>query len=108
MKIIRIDEEEGNAHCVMATVEDMLQQIHGRSDAEPIVIKYRKEAMSGDYENLKEVSKKYVPGLIEFAKSDEVEVTYKIRNPEDDDNWWDKDEWDEEKWDEDEEDEEET
>ena len=104
MKIIRIDEEEGNAHCVMATVEDMLQQIHGQSDAEPIVIKYRKEAMSGDYENLKEVSKKYVPGLIDFAKSDEVEVTYKIRKSDEDDEneddqWWD---------DEDEEDEEET
>ena len=62
----------------MTIVADMLRQIHGRQEAEPIIEKYREEAMSGNYENLKEVSQKYVPSLIEFAHSSQVETTIRI------------------------------
>lgn len=98
MKIIRTDEPEGNAHAVMGIVADMLRQIYGRGvEGRQMIEDYCREAMSGDYENLKEVSKRYVPGLIDFARSDEVEITYKkIEKPDEEhdedyeeDTWWD-------------------
>jgi len=94
MRIIRVDEPEGNAHAVMGIVSDMLRQIYGRGpEGRQIVEEYCQKAMSGDYENLKKVSMEYVPGLIDFAKSDDVEITYnKIENPdEDEDTDWDDD-----------------
>lgn len=87
MRIIRTDEPEGNAHSVMGIVSDMLRQIHGRgAEGRQIIEEYCQKAMSGDYENLKQVSMEYVPGLIDFAKSDEVEITYEkidVTNEED-------------------------
>ena len=74
MRIIQTDTHEGNPGIIMAIVVDFLRQIHGRREAEPIIEKYREEATSGDYENLKEVSKRYVPTLIEFAHSSQVET----------------------------------
>ena len=79
MRIIQTDRPEGNPFLVMAQVADMLRQIHGRSEAVPIIKQYREEAMSGDYENLKTVSKRYVPELIEFAHSSEVETITRIK-----------------------------
>ena len=79
MLIVQTDKPEGNPLLIMASVADMLRQIHGRRDAEPIIKRYRDEAMSGDYENLKAVSKRYVPELIEFAHSSEVETITRIR-----------------------------
>ena len=86
MKIIRTDGPDGNAHYILGVVSDMLRQIHGRRKSLPIIEKYNKEAKSGDYENLKEVSKKYVPGLIKFISPDEDE------DEDEDDDWWDDDE----------------
>ena len=85
MRIIRVDEPEGNAHAVMGIVSDMLRQIYGRgAEGRQIIEEYCQKAMSGDYENLKKVSMEYVPGLIDFAKSDEVEITYdKVEIPDD-------------------------
>lgn len=74
MRIIQTDTDEGNAGSIMAIVANLLRQIHGRREAEPIIAKYREEAMSGNYEHLKEISKQYVPELIEFAHSSEVET----------------------------------
>ena len=74
MRIIQTDTEAGNAGNIMAIVANLLRQIHGRREAEPIIKKYREEAMAGSYENLKAVSKRYVPTLIEFAHSSEVET----------------------------------
>ena len=74
MRIIQTDTEQGNAGNIMAVVANLLRQIHGRRDAEPIIKKYREAAMSGNYEHLKKVSKQYVPELIEFAHSSEVET----------------------------------
>ena len=74
MRIIQTDTEAGNAANIIAVVANLLRQIHGRRDAEPIIRKYREEAMAGDYENLKAVSEKYVPTLIHFAHSSEVET----------------------------------
>lgn len=93
MRFIRVDEPEGNAHAIMATVSDMLRQIHGRAESRPIIENYMSEAMSGDYENLKEVSKKYCPGLIEFVMSDDVEIEYKLKDKSDDDEDDDVDEY---------------
>ena len=77
MRIIQIDTEQGNAGNIMAIVANLLRQIHGRREAEPIIAKYREEAMAGNYENLKSISKRYVPELIEFAHSSEVETLIK-------------------------------
>lgn len=77
MRIIQTDKDEGNAGTIMAIVADMLRQIHGRREAQPIIKQYREEAMSGNYENLKAVSKRYVPELIEFAHSSEVTLVFK-------------------------------
>ena len=74
MRIIQTDTEAGNAGNIMAIVANLLRQIHGRREAEPIIKKYREEALAGSYENLKAVSKRYVPTLIEFAHSSEVET----------------------------------
>lgn len=84
MRIIQTDTPEGNAGIIMAKVANMLRQIHGRRNAEPIIRKYRAEAMSGNYQNLQEVSKQYVPDLIQFAHSSEVETTIRIRKDADD------------------------
>ena len=75
MRIIRTDTEEGNSYAIMAIVANMLRQIWGPDAHEKIEV-YRKEATSGGPENLKEVSKRYVPSLIDFAHSSEVEITY--------------------------------
>ena len=80
MRIIQTDTEKGNAGNIMAIVANLLRQIHGRRDAQPIIEKYRDEAMSGDYEHLKKVSQRYVPELIEFAHSSEVETRIKPHN----------------------------
>ena len=77
MQIIQTDTHEGNAGIIMAIVADLLRQIHGRREAEPIIQQYQEEAMSGNYEHLQEVSKRYVPELIEFAHSSEVETVFK-------------------------------
>ena len=77
MRIIQTDTDEGNADFIMVVVASMLRQIHGRQEAEPIIEQYRKEAKSGNYEHLKAVSKRYVPTLIEFAHSSEVEIRLK-------------------------------
>lgn len=75
MHIIRTDMPEGNAYNIMGVVVDMLRQIHGWRDAQAYIEEYRAKATSGDYENLKEVSKKCVPELIDFAHSSEVRMT---------------------------------
>ena len=62
MKIIRIDQPEGNAFAIMGIASNMLKQIHG-NDAQEVIDKYMEEAKSGDYENLKEVTKRYLPDL---------------------------------------------
>ena len=77
MRIIQTDTDAGNAGNIMAIVANLLRQIHGHRDAEPIIKKYREEVMAGNYENLKAVSKRYVPTLIEFAHSSEVETRIK-------------------------------
>ena len=82
MRIIQTDTNEGNADFIMAVVVNLLRQIHGRQEAEPIIAKYRQEAKSGNYEHLKAVSKRYVPTLIEFAHSSEVETRLKRSQPE--------------------------
>lgn len=94
MRIIRVDEPEGNAHAVMGIVSDMLRQIHGRgAEGRQIIEEYCQKAMSGDYENLKKVSMEYVPGLIDFAKSDEVDITYNIiEKPDEEYDEYDEDE----------------
>ena len=71
--VIFTDQPEGNAYSIMATVVNMLKQIHG-DEANEIVDKYREEAKAGDYENLKRVSLEAVPGLLTFEVSDDFEV----------------------------------
>ena len=79
MRIIRLDEPEGNAYAIIGIARDMLRQIHGRgTEGEKVCEKYTNEAMAGDYENLKAVTKRYLPDLIDFAHADEVEVTETI------------------------------
>ncbi len=87
MRIIRTDLPEGNAHAIMGIVSDMLYQIWGRGpEGREKVSEYAEKAMSGNYENLKKVSMETVPGLIDFATSDEVEVEYKRRDVDNEDD----------------------
>ena len=71
--VIFTDLPEGNAHSIMAIVVDMLKQIYGE-DAPEHVERYRADAESSDYENLKRVSIEAVPGLLTFENSEEFEV----------------------------------
>ena len=71
--VIFTDQPEGNAYSIIATVVEMLRQIHGDT-ANEIIDKYREEAQAGDYENLKKVSLEAVPGLLTFEVSDNFEI----------------------------------
>ncbi len=73
MKVIRTYMPEGNAYAIIGIVNDMLRQIHGDKSAEKIKA-YTEQATSGNYENLKQVSMDFVPGLIEFVDSSEVDI----------------------------------
>jgi len=100
--VIDVRLEQGNAHAIMGQVSYILKQLDMRDKIE----EYYKEATSGDYKNLLEVSKKYTYDLIEFVGLDEdiddwgdeeTEEEKDIGNPLLDDEWEDDDLWDEEK-----------
>ena len=75
MLIIRTDMPEGNANSILGIVSDMLLEIYGDTmECKSKIEEYYKKATSGDYENLKKVSKEFVPGMIEFASSDEIKM----------------------------------
>ena len=61
---------EGNAWAIMCAVIDILEQIHGKEEAKPIIEEYTNEAVSSDYEHLKATSIKYlnqhIPELLTF------------------------------------------
>ena len=93
--IIKTDMPEGNAYSIMGSVANILQQIHGRKEAEPMIEEYQKQATSGDYENLKKVSLQFVnqlnvPPLLIFTTSDNVSEQV-INHDEAESEWWDDD-----------------
>ena len=58
-RTINTRSPNGNAYAIMITVSDILKQIHGEEESKPIIEEYIKEAMSSNYEHLKETSLKY-------------------------------------------------
>lgn len=74
--VIFTDQPEGNAISIISIVKDMIRQIwKDDPELEFRINNYIKEAMSGNYENLKKVSQDAVPGLIEFGISTDYTVT---------------------------------
>ena len=51
---------DGNAYAIISIVINMLEQIHGKDKAKPIIEEYTNEAMSSNYEHLKQTSLNYV------------------------------------------------
>ena len=73
--VIFLDQPEGNAMGIISIVCDWLKQIHGWEEAEPLIKEYRDKAMSGSFEELKQLSIDTVPGLIKFGYSTDYRVT---------------------------------
>lgn len=93
--IIKTDMPEGNAWGIMGAVANILQQLHGRKEAEPMIKEYQQQATSGDYENLKKVSLQFVnqlnvPPLLIFTTSGNVSEQV-IDEDEADWDGWDED-----------------
>ena len=92
MRIIRLDEPEGNPYAIFGICHNMLRQIWGRGEeGDAKIAEFDKEVEEGEmeegdtrYQHLQKVAKKWLPSLIDFAHSDEIEVTETIVRRDDD------------------------
>ena len=75
--VIFEDQPEGNSMYIICIVKNMIRQIwkDEPEEAERRVEDFLEKAFSGNYDNLKKVSKEAVLGLLIFGLSKDYEIT---------------------------------